>query len=289
MLFGKKYCIATVTDSQFVGGTLVLIHSFLKHNSWFKGDIILFNNDLGEEEKKWFDHFPRLSFVEVDPELHERTENLALEYERFQNRKGQFYSLNAFKLYDYDRVLFLDSDLLIRGSFKSLFKHKGDLLVCGDAYYYKGKRRDPITFHKVSPKEAELLDEVWLDTFNSGMMMIDKSVLTPENYQAMVDMINVPHFSKITSSHSDQMLINQHFRKQYTLVSSTYNYRLVVAEQISAKDGVTYKDCIAVHYTARKKPWVPFHAIRSIKEYPEYRQSFDEWQENWLEALESFN
>ncbi|MBR9919602.1 MAG: hypothetical protein GYB31_02110 [Bacteroidetes bacterium] len=285
MIFQKKYCLATVSDSRFLSGTLVLLHSFLEHNSWFKGDIVVFTNDLSAGERQYFDHFPRFRFEEVDPVLHERTEKLSEVYDRFQHRKGQFYSLNAFKLYDYDRVLFLDSDFLIRGSFKSLFRQKGNLLVCGDAYYYKGKRRDPKTFHKVSPKEAEKLDEVWTDTFNSGMMMIDRSVLTPENYQAMVDMINVEHFKHITSSHSDQMLINQQFRDNYSIVSSTWNYRFVVSEHILQQDGVDYDGCKAVHYTARKKPWEASHALRSFDEYPEYPQSFDEWQRSWRDML----
>ncbi|MCB0704759.1 MAG: hypothetical protein KDC34_05590 [Saprospiraceae bacterium] len=285
-MWTKKYCLATITDLNFLGGTLVLIHSFLKHNPWYKGDIVVFTNDLEEAEVALFNRFPGCRIEPVDPELHKRTADLAAEYERFQNRMGQFYALNVFKLRGYDKVLFLDSDLLIRGSFKDLFQQKGDLLVCGDAYYYKKKLRDPITFHKVSPKEAEGLETVWTDTFNSGMMLVDKSILTDTDYQDMLNMINVAHFRKITSSHSDQMLLNQHFRGQYTLVSSTYNYRFVIARQLMDQEGIDYDACKAVHYTARKKPWVPYHAIRSMSDYPEYRKSYDEWHKDWEEVLQ---
>jgi lipopolysaccharide biosynthesis glycosyltransferase len=283
----KSYCLCTVSDRRFLPGTLVLLHSFLQHNSWYKGDIVVFSEELTAADFQDFTFLENLRVEAIAPEVHQRTEQLAEAYERFRGRKGQFYSLEAFRLYDYDRVLFLDSDLLIRKSFKSLFKQKGELLVVADGFYYLGKYRDPRTYHKVSKEEATKMEEVWTDTFSSGMMMIDKKALTPTDYQAMVNRIDIDHFREIISSHSDQMVINQHFRGRYSLVSAAYNYRFFIREQIERLDQVTYDEVAAVHYTAKKKPWEPSHVVRTYRSFEDYPRSFDEWQVHWKQVLES--
>ena len=50
----NHYAIATVTDTNFLEGTLVLLFSFLKYNTWFTGDIVIVEDDLTLAEKKQF-------------------------------------------------------------------------------------------------------------------------------------------------------------------------------------------------------------------------------------------
>ena len=41
-----KLCLATVTTEAFVPGTLVMLHSFLKVNPWFEGDLVIIHDGL---------------------------------------------------------------------------------------------------------------------------------------------------------------------------------------------------------------------------------------------------
>ena len=46
------HCLLTITDDGFVDGTEMLVFSFLRHNPWFQGRIlVLVGGTLGEASK----------------------------------------------------------------------------------------------------------------------------------------------------------------------------------------------------------------------------------------------
>ena len=65
----KRYCIATVTDANFLVGAEILFYSFLRNNPWFEGDIVVIHDGLTAGDKARLDPFPNVHFHEVGKEL----------------------------------------------------------------------------------------------------------------------------------------------------------------------------------------------------------------------------
>jgi lipopolysaccharide biosynthesis glycosyltransferase len=272
---------------DFVPGTLVLIHSFLKYNSWFTGDIIVLCNKIRQRDRRYFRIYPQIQFVNISQELIDRTDALCKIEPKYEHRKAQFYSLDLFKLKGYDKLLFLDSDILITGSFKSLFKMSDKFLTCGDNFYYRDMLRDPTDYSLHELKDGEDPADFWSNNFSAGMMLFDGSIIKPETHQEIINMVDVGHFGTVSTHHSDQLILNQYFRGQYKLVDSSYNYRFNTAPEILAKDNVRLDDAVAIHFTAKKKPWNSLHVVRaSFAIGPRYIKYYKRWTKEWHELLD---
>ena len=284
----KKNVLVTVTDSNFLPGSIVMIYSFLQQNPWFDGEIVVFADKIGSRKKQFFEIFDRVRFVRISPEIKAMTQKLIRRHTKYEVRFAQFYSLELFRLTEYDRLLFLDSDILVRRSFQELFDRPESFLACGDNFFYRDCVRDPETFGLIEPEQQDPnRNDYWADTFSAGMMLIDGAILRQNHHPDLVKMINHRHFRKMDTDHSDQLILNQYFRNQYSLVSSTYNFRFNTADRIEKRDGASLESAHAIHFTARKKPWNMFHVIRSVRALGNsYLKGYHWWNDCWLEVLE---
>jgi lipopolysaccharide biosynthesis glycosyltransferase len=112
-------CIATITDDGYLPGTLVLLSSFLRCNPLFRGDIVVIHDGLSEEGKARLEHFPNLRFHTIASAFKARLAPLSAD-PHLSRALPRFYSLEAFNLPGYDRILALDSDILCQGSVAEL-------------------------------------------------------------------------------------------------------------------------------------------------------------------------
>jgi alpha-N-acetylglucosamine transferase len=129
----SRLCLATVTTDSFVPGTLVTLHSFLKHNRWFKGDIAIIHDQLSEEYRESLSRiYDKVRFLKADPQLLARVTEITEVFPEFASKQARFYSLETFRLREYDKVLFCDSDLLFRRPIQDLFDMPQPLIACGD-------------------------------------------------------------------------------------------------------------------------------------------------------------
>ena len=116
-------CLATVTNDAFLPGTLVTIHSFLKHNPWFDGDVVVIHAGLSEEACECVSaRGQRVRFHPAGSELVRRIDAVTAARPDFIGKRARFLSLEAFALAGYDKVLFCDSDLLFRQPVAELFE-----------------------------------------------------------------------------------------------------------------------------------------------------------------------
>jgi lipopolysaccharide biosynthesis glycosyltransferase len=282
----SKYCLVTITDTDFVPGTLVLIHSFLKHNPWFAGDIVVLCNQLGPRYRRYFKVYPQIKFIEISKELINRTNALCQAEPKYEHRKGQFYSLDLFKLRGYNKILFMDSDILITGSFKALFNMPDKLITCPDNFHYRDLLRDPVDYSEHELKEGEDPSNFWSGTFSAGMMLIDGSMINDQTHQEIIKLVDTSHFKTVSTNHSDQLILNQYFRGKYKLVDARYNYRFNIAVEVLANENVRLEDAVAIHFTARKKPWNAMHVVRSSFAIgPRYIESYHRWLNEWHELI----
>jgi lipopolysaccharide biosynthesis glycosyltransferase len=279
----KDKVLVTVCTQHFLAGTLVLLHSFLQHNPWFKGDIVVINDgSIPESGCRLLQGFPNLRFVKVSATLLEKSKKLIPSFPDFERRLGQFYSLEAFQLKDYAQLLFLDSDMVVRGSLEELFERKEDFLVCPTATHYK------------QPKAYVPEDPFSVEQFNAGMMLMRKHLLKENLYEKMLSKVSVPFFSSFLPGQSlgpnddavrltaDQLIHNSLLHPFATYVSMRYNYRLGLAEKIKEREGIGIEDSYIVHFTGKKKPWLLSESLTRMQESAENAKAYNYWAQAYV-------
>lgn len=280
----EKYCLATVTTSSYVIGTVVLIHSFLEKNSWFDGDIVILTEtkNLSSSEIDILCSFDRVMIVDIGVELRENIRALEESNPSFLGKSARFFSLEAFNLDRYEKVLFCDSDLLFLGSVKNLFDDNQPLLCCGDGPCYQGLNRNKYSFKPCAPKAP---DQELANTFNAGLMLIDKSLITRSNYQSLVDMTTASHWTHSKITLTDQRIFNLFFAGQQKLVSPVYNYLLAHQNSIDAAHPDIIDDIKVFHFNGAAKPWQLMRSMSAIDDNVLQFQAAIRWYQQFERAL----
>ena len=151
----SRLCLATVTTERYMPGTLVTLHSFLRHNPWFDGDLVVIHNQLDRDLLKILEVcFDQVRFLQVSEALRSRVQNLVACHPDLSARQARFYSLESFRLQGYEQVLFCDSDVLFRQSIEDLFALSQPLICCGDGPHYQGYGRHSSSFQPMPTSDA---------------------------------------------------------------------------------------------------------------------------------------
>ena len=146
---GTGVCLATATTEAFVPGTFVLIASFLEHHPRFGGDVVVFNDGLSPGARTALKSLGQVRLEPVSPALRRRSGKLFASVPQLflpVSRLPRLFSLEAFRLKRYRKVLFCDSDLLFQGPVDEVFDRSELLLCCPDHASLHGQGRDARTF-----------------------------------------------------------------------------------------------------------------------------------------------
>lgn len=246
--------LVTLTSEGYVPGTLVLLESFIEHNTWFQGDIIVLHSTLSPTAKAALRCWPTVQLVSVSTDLQQRVARLVAAYPHLVPTQARFYALDLFRLTSYDRLFFCDSDLLFRGSVGSLLTQPHALQAVGDGASYLRQGRSPETFvpqDRVAHSDADLL----FPCFNSGFLVVDGSLLTPDTLQGLSHELTPARWAAVQTKHTDQVVLNRYFAGQAHLLSGRYNYLLKYRAEMRAHDGVTLDNVVVIHFVGRPKPW----------------------------------
>lgn len=251
----NRFAITTVTDTNFLKGTLVLLHSFLLYNKWFSGDIVIIENDLTLLEKEQLNKFPNVKFHKVHSTLLERINILEHFLPKLKKVVKRFYSLEAFNLTNYDKVLFLDSDILCTDSTEQLFAiNNTPLLAAPDRLFYQNIKRDLSTYLPITKNKQKVETESY-DGFNSGVMLINNQLLQKNTFLLLIKMVNPVFFSSVQSGHTDQYLLNNFFKDKFSFIDCKYNFLLNSIEHIQKNNFSTLENAVFIHYIQVHKPW----------------------------------
>ena len=278
-----RVCLVTATDSRFLPGAFTTVGSFLRHHPRFDGDVVVVHDGgLSRESRGYLEALSdRVRFEPVGRGLRARLAVLAGAPGFSSARLTQFYSLEAFRLTGYRKVLFCDADLLFRAPVDELFDRDADLLCCGDGSYLRGLRRDPATFHMTRGEEG--LDR----TFNSGFMLIDARLLGPRPYADLLALVTPETWRGTKTRSSDQFVLNRHLAGRHTLVGWTYNYLLGSAHEIRTRHHLRWDEAKVLHFSLDNKPWLPQSRLGSPLRgmraglLPAYKA----WHDAWLDLL----
>lgn len=252
----QNYCLTTVTCPKFIVGTLVMLHSFLRNNRWFKGDIIIFHDQLPESFQNLFVCYNNIQFQQVSPYIKQRVLYLSdkLPHLNLYKKVSRFYSLEIFRLLaqDYTKLLFCDSDLLFLEDVQEIFSLKDNLYCCGDKNYYINRSVDIKTY----TSSTKIENAITLNsTFNSGFMLFGTSTLPPNTYQSILELINTKVWKDIQAPFTDQIILNIHFNHKHIIIGPEYNYLISHKDNINANKKVPLKDLKVLHFNGKTKPW----------------------------------
>ena len=229
---------------------------------------------------------PAVRFEPVSAKLRERLAALSAKRPGLAGRLAQFYSLEAFRLHGYRKVLYYDSDVLFQSSIAELFDSPAALLCCGDGVHLRGLARNAETFAPVSHTESS---DALKDTFGAGFLLIDSRLIEENAYEALLALLVPETWHGTATYHTDQLVLNRCFGGRQTLVSSAYDFVLDrdSAALVKARDGVDIEDAKALHFVGTVKPWMPEAMLRWAQGDPEQRprDSFKLWYNAYLGCL----
>lgn len=209
-------------DDDFVIGYIGFIKSFLHYNKWFDYDFIVFDLGISDEnKKKMLSYYDKIQFRKIQKKNYSDV-NMSGTQEKLKNT---YYTLDVFLLSEYDRIVFLDMDLIVLGDISELFTDSCDFGAC---YGYNAKA-----------------DELRTD-FNSGVFSVSKKWLNKDTYKQLLRIIRKGF------SMPDQKCLNRFFRGKTVFYDKIYNVEKRMLHSVKHKS--TFKRAVILHFIA-EKPW----------------------------------
>ena len=267
-----RICFVTATTERFVPGTLATLCSFRQHHPGFDGDFVVVQDGLPEPHRRHLaEACPGVRFEPISRQLRKRLAALRVVHPELARRPWLFYTLEAFRLRRYRKVLYYDSDVLFQAPVDDLFDSPATLVCCGDGAFARGRRRDAATFAPVlagqtvggpggvatakapAPGAAGVLER----TFNAGFLLIDEALVEADCYADLLALVTPETWRSAATTHTDQFLLNLHFAGRQTFVGWTYNFLLPMAEVIRQREGTDAGSAKALHFAGPVKPWMP--------------------------------
>ena len=279
-LRAPRAAVATVTDDRFLPGTLVLLSSFLHHNPWFDGDLVVIHDELSAAGRAALATFPNVRLHAVEPPLAGRLDAIAA---RFPPAKRPiFYSLEAFNLPQYSRVLKLDSDMLCTGDASDLFATDAALACCPDQCYLRGRVRDRRTYRPIDAPSGGATAGVLPMTFNAGMMLIAPGRLPASAFDDLLDLLQPRTWDAVESGHTDSVVLNRYFEGRWTPVDERYNYLTSKQTDRATRARPAIDEAIFLHFVGRRKPWRSRDEGTAMSD--ERRAALRLWRDAWTQA-----
>ena len=283
-------CVALGTTESFLPGAVVAVASFLKQHPGFGGGIVLFHDGLPEARCAALERaFPPLRCELVNPALRERCARLGAARPELRGKLPDFYSLEAFRIEGYRKVLYADCDLLFQRPMDELLASEEALVCCGDLESLRGWCYDAATYRPIADPSQAGPGGALEGTFNCGLLLIDACLTGEPTCSELLALVAPETWEGTETVHSDQFLLNRYFAGRQTLVSAIWNYRLHIADAIRAREGLTAEEAKVLHFSGRVKPWLPEAMLRWTRgdvRFPPH-PVFAHWYEAWIECLAS--
>lgn len=160
----------------------------------------------------------------------------------------------------YERVLYLDSDILCVGDASGLMRLDDGLLCCPDQSYFREQARDRRSYVPLDKSSPPSRADVFGVTFNAGMMAIRRSVLGPYVYEGLLERVRSETWSSVRTGHTDSVLLNSYFEGGWTQMPERYNYLISNRSAAYVKARTPMAEAVFLHFLGRPKPWQSYDA-----------------------------
>ena len=251
-----KRAVVFAGDYAYIRQIETAMKSLCRHNSHLK--IYLLNQDIPQE---WFSQI-RIYLQEMGGDLID-CKLIGLQYKMNWSNKLPHINHMTFARYfipDFvteDKVLYLDSDLIVTDDLTDLFE-----LDLGENYLAAAR----------SCFGAGL-------GFNAGLLLIDNKKWKSENIrQQLIELTEKEHENV---KEGDQSILNMLFKDQYSLLEDKYNFQIGFDAGAAEKNHAFIFEIPLtplpkiLHYISPDKPWKQFSVGRLREEWWKY--SFMEW------------
>ena len=254
-----KKLIVTSTDDKFAPGCVMLLYSLKKNMSIFEEcDVKVFYTNLSEENKNKIKSVcPKAKFEK--PENFDYCKGIKTLYG--ESNQDTYLCLESFKQQEYDRVAYIDTDMLCIGDISVIFSEslKYGIMAC--------------TGTKTINEQASYYDR-GISKFNAGFMVIGKRHLNRnKTYNDLIEIVQraketmlegqyrVLHKTSATFNDQDAIRIYWTHRPVFIL-PDFYNFKNFAhgpkPENFKEADGFfreNLENIKLIHYSGKRKPW----------------------------------
>lgn len=186
----KKILITTVCNDDFTNALALLMWSIKHHNPGFDFPLKVYNRgDLSEANKlKLQQVYAKTTFEDITSA-------------NYDKKIPHYLALEAFREYEPDLVIFIDSDIICLGDISYLTAIDEPIAACLD-YDFKW----PYGLRFLPPFSP-------LARLNTGVFSLNKTHRNSETYSALYEYLKIfPDTFKKGVAWSDQGIMNRHFR-----------------------------------------------------------------------------
>ncbi len=247
--------IVLAADNAYLVQLETTIKSILCHNT--EVDFYILNSDIAPE---WFKLLGRKMEV-VNSTIH----NVHLDKELFEGYKtgphlnyASYFRFFATEVVDSDRVLYLDSDILVTKDLSYLFEMdlKG---------YYVGAVDDVYAYEERT------------SGFNSGVLLMDTAKW--KEHSIVNSLLELAAEQNQAVHLGDQSILNSYFENNWMPLDKTYNYMVGTDTFRLAQECERLDDNppAIVHYASHDKPWNTYSISRLRELWWAYRDL--DWSE----------
>nr|WP_137677818.1 glycosyltransferase [Parerythrobacter lutipelagi] len=279
----KPQVLATVTSADFLIGTQVMIDSFLCHNRWFDGRIVIIHDDLSPADQAVLRHrFPQSECRNPAPDLWHCIADLIEHRPKLSSRYRRFFSLDIFDDDGNGGVLFADSDMLFSKSIEPIANVSAPIAACADRAMLVGNSRDRKTLEELTqPAGTD-----GFQSFNAGLMFIKPELRTRETRQCLLGSLAPKAWDNVVSDHTDQAVLNRCFGDLVELISPAYNRMVGHGGRLSGIEYPSVASARALHFNGKAKPWRMTDDVRKMTQHPDYAAALKLWHAAYRRLLD---
>lgn len=281
-----RVALFTVTDETFLPGTAVMAHSFLRHNPWFDGDIIVVSRSALKSGARTnlATLSSRLTFRDPGPMLMNRLTSLCEQLPQYRKSMERFLFLEALWLGDYDYIYVCDGDLLFLESVESLQAIDSPIVATPDGAHYAGVGRHRLTFEWDGESDDRLTN-----TFNCGFLRLRRDILREEIREDVLARLEPSYWSGVKTGSTDQYLYNRYFSGNVTLVGPEYNLVLRHLRRIKQQQPHIVSQAKVIHFNLSVRPWDLRGLVEQSPAEPEIQESVRNWHAEFRIFLEKLD
>ena len=240
----REIIIVVAVNRNYIKPMSVMLTSVLRNNLEYKIVFNIFQDDFSEEDKEGvnnkFKKYSNLTlrYITITNEIFEglpTLEHISL---------STYYRILAPKLLpEYDKIMYLDSDLVVDGNILEFW----DINI--DRYVVAAVREESI-----QSNEERLGIPMNQKYFNAGVLLINSKKIRDENYFDVI--MDYMIKNKEILLFSDQDALNAIFYNKWLEIDEKWNYHNYFVDMKKSKLELIKKDNpVIIHYTGPIKPW----------------------------------
>ena len=246
----RKDVLVTLADENYVEQAKQLFSSVYWNSGW-KGDYLLLSNGISDDDLEWF--IKKGIIVRKIDSLVDKG------FSKFWSRivYDKFYLFQDY-FKKWRKIVFLDSDIIVRGSLNKLLSVRG---IGGVKLFYDNKLKnflwnsgmegervfidkEKMASYKIQVRKLNKIYDLNKSAFNSGLLVIDSNIIGDEVFNGLKKYLN----DYGIASKADDGILSLYFYDKWEELPYIYN----VCPNLLR--GIEFNG-VVMHFVHKPKPW----------------------------------